>query len=378
MPPVRSHLLKKQMPGLDILRGVAVLAVLFFHGLGWSLPAHLSLSPGASRIGAIVQSGWLGVNLFFILSGFLITGILLDTRERHNYWKSFYVRRVLRILPLYLVVLILAKFQRDLQFGYILLCVFYAANMAVYFRDIGPVYGPLWSLAVEEQFYLIWPLLVRRIPARALAVVCLVLIVISPVLRGLSVHTFPWLGDAYSATWLISDNLAWGALIALFLRSPLASAKNVKTLTLGLWLGGVLLFGVLAKFHLFTRKTPLGASLQVVPFLALFTALLLLALRYGDNRHVIRWSAPIRFFGYISYGLYLLHLIFFKAYDDLLVRYVAPPDILTVSALLVRFLVVITLGSLICVLSRRFFEEKFLLLKERLVPYEKHRHAAPR
>jgi peptidoglycan/LPS O-acetylase OafA/YrhL len=374
-PPARSLLLQKQMPGLDVLRGVAILAVVFFHGLGWSIPEHTSITPAARMLGSATHAGWLGVNLFFVISGFLITGILLDTRHQHNYRGNFYVRRALRILPLYLATLLLAKFALGLHAAYIVMCVFYAANLDVYFHSIGPNYSPLWSLAVEEQFYLVWPLFIRSSSRRVLTCVCLGLAVVSPILRGLSVNRFQWLGDAYSTTWLVCDNLAWGALIAIFLRSHWATSRSTRLLTASLSLISVALFAVLAGLHLLTRRQSLGAALQPVPFLALFCVMLLLALRFGRHPQVLRWSAPIRFFGYISYGLYLLHLLFFLAYDVAVRHYRAPGE-LTARVLLTRFAVVLVAGSVICFLSRRFFEEKFLLMKERLVPYNKRKPVA--
>ena len=229
-----SPLLKREMPGLDTLRGVAVLSVVFYHGLHWWLPPALSISPAARLLVLLTSPGWLGVNLFFVLSGFLITGILLDTRSSPNYWKSFYTRRILRILPLYLVVLFILRFYSGVSWKYFLLCLFYMANFATPRFGLG--YGPLWSLAVEEQFYLVWPSLVRFLRPRRLAMVCLTSLVLSPLLRYLSVcGTLP-IGNPYSATWLVTDNLAAGALIATLLRNPIATLTRVRMWTLGMGL----------------------------------------------------------------------------------------------------------------------------------------------
>src|ERR1700720_3222358 len=99
-------LLRSRMPELDTIRGIAVLLVLFFHGFGFRYGLQ-----GLSRLPRLFVTatlpGWVGVNLFFELSGFLITGILLDTKCRTNYYRSFYTRRALRILPLYYAVLLL-------------------------------------------------------------------------------------------------------------------------------------------------------------------------------------------------------------------------------------------------------------------------------
>src|SRR3954452_16313464 len=94
-PASRSVLLRREMPGLDVLRGIAILSVFCFHGLKWHLPAGAIGAPYVRHVAQAVSFGWLGVNLFFVLSGFLITGILLDTRTNENYWSSFYIRRSL-------------------------------------------------------------------------------------------------------------------------------------------------------------------------------------------------------------------------------------------------------------------------------------------
>ncbi len=101
-----------------------------------------------------------------------------------------------------------------------------------------------------------------------------------------------------------------------------------------------------------------------------FTALVILALRFGDNPHVLRWSAPVRFFGYISYGLYLLHLLFLSGYDRLVAGTSMQSDVLTAPLLGARLIAVLVGGGFICFLSRRFFEEYFLKMKEKLAPYE--------
>jgi len=133
------------MPGLDVLRGIAILSVFFFHGLKWYLPLGALAGAHVRQIGQAVSFGWLGVNLFFVLSGFLITGILLDTRTKENYWSSFYIRRFLRIAPLYLVVLAILKFALNCTWDYVILCLLYLANFALEFPDS---WTRLWSSLV--------------------------------------------------------------------------------------------------------------------------------------------------------------------------------------------------------------------------------------
>jgi peptidoglycan/LPS O-acetylase OafA/YrhL len=317
-------------------------------------------------MGQAVSFGWLGVNLFFVLSGFLITGILFYTITKKNYWSSFYIRRFLRIVPLYLVVLAILKFALNFTWAYVILCLFYLANFAVEFRIPGPGYGPLWSLAVEEQFYLVWPLLVRRLRLGPLAALCVVGIVLSPVLRAISVSNSLILGSPYSTTWLICDNLFYGALLAIFLRTAAATERRVVQLTvLSGGLGAVLLAAGFS-FHLLSRTTPSGAAFQPIPFLFIFSSMLLVSLRFGDHPTAYRSLAPIRFFGYISYGFYLFHTLGFFAFDWVTERLGVHLQTPAMGFVLFRFVVVGACITLFCYLSRRYFENYFLRFKERL------------
>ena len=160
------------MPGLDVLRGIAILSVYLYHALAWAVPYRVPMTPSARAMGTALQAGWLGVNLFFVLSGFLITGILVDTRDRKDYFKTFYVRRALRILPLYVLVLVVFKVAHGATWTYIIVCLLYLANFAPALHVSGPTLSPLWSLAVEEQAYLIWPIVVQRLRLRTLGVIC--------------------------------------------------------------------------------------------------------------------------------------------------------------------------------------------------------------
>src|SRR5262249_15618967 len=139
-----------------------------------------------------MDRGWAGVQLFFVLSGFLITGILLETRQRARYYRNFFGRRVLRIFPLYYAVLIVAFVIVPLIAGkqprgheHQLWLWVYLANWTGPFDGGVFIFGHFWSLAVEEQFYVTWPFLVRALPARAFATLCGVLIVAAPLSRAL-------------------------------------------------------------------------------------------------------------------------------------------------------------------------------------------------
>ena len=360
----RSSLLQREMPGLDAVRGIAVLAVVLYHGLYWDLGARGAKSAALERLSHAFTFGWLGVNLFFVLSGFLITGILLDTRGRRRYGREFYVRRALRILPLYLVTLVWLSLVVHITLGYVALCLLNMANLSSYLPIGGSVYRPFWSLAVEEQFYLVWPWLVRWLSLRWSAYACMAMLVVCPALRFGSKARWVPLGDTHMMTWLIADNLAIGGLLAVFLRSRHATLRNTRMLTAGLLGSGAVLLGIGLSMHLLHRATPGGAAFQSEPFNLLFAGLVMVALMWGGRAQVMLWTAPLRFLGYISYGMYLFHLFLFDLYDKL----VAGAAVMSLQAGLVRFVVVFAATVLICFLSRRYFEEYFLGLKGKLTP----------
>ncbi len=217
------------IPALDGLRGIAIILVLLHHFTYYRPTAGVD-----ALIGNVVFFGWTGVDLFFVLSGFLITGILLDTRDSERYFTTFYARRILRIFPLYYLVLFLAfvvlpKFpavhpvlvgQDDLppQWPYWL----YLTNVLI--ADRGWVHGWVdvaWSLAIEEHFYLVWPLVIWLCPPRLVAVLCAVIILAEPAARVFARAAMVESLPIYVLTWFRLDGLAMGALLALAQRRGL-------------------------------------------------------------------------------------------------------------------------------------------------------------
>ena len=215
------------IPALDGLRGIAILLVMLHHF------THFEQTTGFDGpVGSLLAFCWTGVDLFFVLSGFLITGILLDTRGGERYFTNFYARRILRIFPLYYLVLFLAfvvlpKFpavypvltgvppaeQVDVpQWPYWL----YLTNVSV--AERGWVHGWLdvaWSLAIEEQFYVVWPLLVWLCPPRLVALLCAVILVAEPIARIYAREMDYQVIWIYVLTWYRLDGLAIGALLAV-------------------------------------------------------------------------------------------------------------------------------------------------------------------
>jgi peptidoglycan/LPS O-acetylase OafA/YrhL len=357
--------LRPRMPELDTLRGVAILGVLFLHGI-YSSTNGMKFGGPARWFIEITQPGWLGVNLFFVLSGFLITGILLDSKANSRYFANFYTRRALRILPAYYSLLILLAIVHQGSWAYLGLCFFYLANVTTLF-GVPEDYGPLWSLAVEEHYYLLWPLIVHRLSRRNVGIVAVLICVLTAALRALVFHSGHTAGIA-SFTWLVADGLALGSLLAVVVRSGLARAQLWRlsgfTVTFGIAAG---LLG--APFGILTRNSVLGAAFQHSVIHILFTGMLLVFLLVGTS-HWRGWVniGWLQFFGYISYGLYLIHLLAFRLYDRAC-RAFAPSLLLTsgrFDLVLLRFMVAAGAAIAIAYLSRVYFEDRFLRLKNRL------------
>jgi peptidoglycan/LPS O-acetylase OafA/YrhL len=227
---------------------------------------------------------------------------------------------------------------------------------------------------VEEHFYLIWPAAVRSLSRRNLAVCAAGIAVLMPVFRGVAFSL--GLADGLSSyTWLVADGLAMGALLALLLRRPGVTRKTIgRCAALGFGLAAALLaFG--APFGILTRRRLLGAALQVTPWNLAFAALLASMLLVGTSP----WKCWVRrpllsFFGDISYGLYLVHMLAFWQYDKLLRNYwPALGSIQSFGLLTIRFVVAGGAAVAIAFLSRWWFEERFLRLKNARIPVAQNR-----
>ncbi len=345
------------MPALDVLRGVAILGVLLNHALVWD-GAHAGGSLVRITMG-IAQAGWLGVDLFFVLSGFLITGILLDSRDAPQYFREFYRRRARRILPAYLLLIAALLVLGRLRTGPLAVALTFTTNFAFLFGVRKP-YGLLWSIAVEEQFYLMWPVAVRCLGRTTLATVCTLLLVLDPALRYLCAAGALPAADVQRNTLLLADTFACGALAALYARSPLAA--QAPGLRVGAWLMGLATALAIAgwPYGISHRATPLGAALQHTPPNLFFTGLMLTMLRLPSRWFRMPWWAPLRFFGYISYGLYLFHLLAFEVYDRWIAGQVPSLQRAVLQDSLVRALLAGVLATAFAYGLRRFYEEPFL------------------
>jgi len=204
-----GRLVRGHMPALDGLRGIAILLVLA-HGFD---VIQTRGGPGHD-VDLVLDVGWIGVQLFFVLSGFLITGILLDTRSSPHYFRKFWVRRALRIFPLYYGVLLVAAL-----FGHGSIYLWtYTNNFATAFGHGDPTFPHFWSLAVEEQFYLLWPLVVWLVARRGVVALSVALSALAIASRIYARHRWGY-EAAYEFTPCRMDALAIGAGTAALIRS---------------------------------------------------------------------------------------------------------------------------------------------------------------
>lgn len=364
--PVKFEpLIRPVMPELDSVRGIAVAGVVLLHAF---YTQYIGLQfTGLPRLFMLATLyGWLGVNLFFVLSGFLITGILLDSKQKPQYSRRFYTRRALRILPAYYLLLILLAVLHQASAAFLGLSFVYLANVTGLF-NIFADYPPLWSLAVEEHFYIFWPAVVYKLTRKRLLIATVAICVLEPVLRAISFrlgHT-DGLG---SYTWLVADGLATGSLIAILLRTSV-SRRAVSVVCGSLLLGGLSLAALGRPFGIVTRDRLLGAVFQETLIDMVFAGLLLLVLLLGTSpvRRYVN-NSVLRFLGYISYGLYLIHQLVFWNYDKLCRRFW--PSLQPTSGhfglIVLRFVVAGGTAVAVAYLSRQYFEERFLRLKDRL------------
>jgi peptidoglycan/LPS O-acetylase OafA/YrhL len=314
-----------RMPALDGVRGLAILMVMFHH--------FTIVQPASGAARALLSAaamGRYGVDLFFVLSGCLITGILIDTRDDPHYFRTFYTRRILRIFPLYyalvavtfLVVPAATRFlpadaaQTVNTFLTPSDWPWFAAfcsNFLIAIRDryTNGLLDAAWSLAIEEHFYLVWPAVVLAVAGRGrLRSVCVAVLAVALVLRG-AAWAAGWSRlQIYVVTFTRFDALAFGALVAIWMRgaagewsghlrrAPALAAGLLATIV-ALWLTGQMDYTATVMNTIgYTLVGALGMQLviQAVP------------VDKEGAVHRVFGSGAMRFFGKYSYGLYMFQL----------------------------------------------------------------------
>jgi peptidoglycan/LPS O-acetylase OafA/YrhL len=379
LPPPENNL---YYPALDGLRAIAVFLVFTDHYLG--LPQAINW-------------GWCGVDIFFVLSGFLITGILYDSRNRRHRFRIFYIRRTLRIFPLYyfvlLVCVLLYPIFRWQLHPALWLWPLYLGNYvrliwsgdypgAIPFLDLvsrlhfsmgfNLNLDHLWSLCVEEQFYLVWPLVVFLIKDRVrLRNLCLVVVVAMPLIRMLVLHLSPQrligIGLLYTAMPFRADALLLGGALALSLRGP--EASRLKALAKPTAQALLALFAALEVVHRLRHGYFIDPNYGVLynPFgyslIALIAgAVILLALDPGSIVYRACMFGKLRALGQRSYGFYVYHLLLYWVF-----AYLALALCLGHKAYLDKATALVALvgTTVIAWLSFRFLEAPLLRLKDR-------------
>lgn len=306
----------KKISALDGVRGISILVLLLFH---YEVPGFQV----ASGVGKVVWWGinvsWMGLEGFFVLSGLLITGILLETKGRPSYFRNFYMRRVLRILPLYygclfvlFVILPLVGAEPATPFSRQVWYWAHSTNFLFVFRGVqhGDRYSMhFWSLAMQEQYYLIWPLVVYLLDRRALMAVCAAAVAASLVLRTLLVSH----GISYNSLTMLTpthlDGLAMGSFMAAAVRGPGGLPDLLRRVR------PVALTALVALVAMFAwRATPvdrdavtmtLGHSMIIVLFGC--AAILAVAVRTSSWAGAVLHQSWLRTCGVRSYGVYVIH-----------------------------------------------------------------------
>ncbi|HEX7847781.1 MAG TPA: acyltransferase [Chitinophagaceae bacterium] len=349
-----ESLKRPHYPALDGLRGVAILLVVLYHNFDF-----------------IKQSffGWLGVDLFFVLSGFLITSILMDDIGKAKFLKNFFTRRVLRIFPLYFLCLIIFLILFPLFNWHKKELAFfldnqwwlwtYLQNWLYSFRltDDAKMLTHLWSLAVEEQFYLIWPfviLLVKK-PKR------LFFIMLALLLLTMAARSVIWLYQVedlnYTTLYTFTriDGICIGSMIALLMRfRPTLIGKNMAAIVLALAAMNFI-------FYFLNRSSnsyPFLAFVGYTTFCAMFGLLVYEIVTNSNSLFTKLLSIqPLRFFGKISYGFYIFHWpIYLMTREYLLAQ---------TGSRLGTALLSTALALLISIISYYSFERYFLALKDK-------------
>ncbi len=363
------------IPALDGLRGLAILAVMLYHFSG-----DFNFGPSSFGMWSLrtLRAGWIGVDLFFVLSGFLISGILIDTVRSNRYFRNFYARRILRIFPLYytalLIVLCVIPFlprAEQLQHDQPWLWL-YGTNILIARKGFAAVTSPwlgvghFWSLAVEEHFYLLWPILVlllRR--GRLLPIACIILAAASFTARFVSARYSP---VGYVLTQLRLDPLLIGALLADLTRRPRADALTRR---IAPWLAMIAAVGLAILFLRFKGFDPYQPDVQRYVFVLLDVVFAWMTLYASAQASGFLVARPLRWLGKYSYGLYVWHGLFHRPLANLLptAGLVARLQVPYAVACLVRIAAFSSVALTAAWSSYHGIEKHFLNLK-RLFSYE--------
>lgn len=357
-----GNLNRTYYPALDGLRGLAILLVVFYHNFGF-----------------IEQSffGWLGVDLFFVLSGYLITDILLTSVDKENYLRNFYMRRLLRIFPLYylcliICLLLLPNFSSlRPQLNYYTENQFwlwtYLQNWLYIFKPTGSTHllHHLWSLAVEEQFYLFWPITILLVRKPKYLIVLLSAVLLSLIILRSIIWVSRIENLAYFNFYTFSriDGLCIGSLLVLIRKIRFNLVERNTSLIAFSLAGFNFMFYFFNRYYNFSF--PYFAIVGYTTFAVLFALLLNEAIS-GKNKLVTVFfnNAFMKFFGKISYGFYMYHWPIYVLLNNKTKNWITKnfdflPAKISSSVILTGIAVIIS------VISYRYFESYFIKQKRK-------------
>lgn len=351
---------------LDGLRAFAILPVLLHHCYASGVPVLTALG----------QSGWMGVDLFFVLSGYLITGILVDTAHKQHYYRNFVARRTIRIFPLYYACLALFAVTGAWLYGAANWAGMRAWGVQWFFVYLGNVrqawlnqppnaesFVPLWSLQVEEQFYLLFPLAVWLLSRRNLMRLLILCAVVAPLTRIYFWHRNPSdVASMYVLTTSRMDALSMGGIVALLTRTKPDWLRRGRLVVLGAVAGA----GVFAIAHRYGYLFYDDAAMRAIGFtlVDLCCASILCWLVLSPQSRIaaaLRWR-PLVYTGTIAYGLYLVNMPALAAGRRIL-RQLTGKRIQEHGFLSMAIL--FAASFLLAGLSWHFFEKQVLRLKSR-------------
>ena len=369
-----------RLPPLDGLRGIAILLVMLYHYEARYYPWRSGLG---EPLWAVMREGWLGVDLFFVLSGFLITGILYDSKPDPGYFRNFYARRTLRIFPLYYAYLIavfligpalphIAVWQTGTAFEVQVWFWSYLSNLLIGVRGWAAspnLVAHFWSLAVEEQFYLVWPAVVLFSGRRTLVWICLACVAGALALRtGLRLGHVPWVAN-YVLTPARVDSLAMGALVALAVRGAGGLARVARFARPFAIVMAIVFFALFHWRGLVDAEDEVIGTAGLTVCALLFAGCIAVAVTERPGSLVYR-ALTIRaltMVGKFSYAMYVLHVAARRAMDELGFSLAALDAIIgwSPAAHAVHILanVLVTFG--LAALSWHILEAPFLQLKNR-------------
>jgi peptidoglycan/LPS O-acetylase OafA/YrhL len=355
----------ERLPALDGLRGIAVLLIVYFHSM--RLIGDHSLINGV--LFQFTESFHIGVDLFFVLSGYLITSILLRERRSENYYKAFYWRRLLRIFPLYyLTVLVLAfVVPKDLSLSDSPWYIFFASNIYIVHHGFGhAMVSPLWSVAMEEQFYAVWPFVTRLTKGPLLPALMTLLFLSQPLVR------FVLPEYAYTNPLTRLDGLVFGSLIAVNWSRWRSWFEDKRIAYVSLMLSSAYLLARAFTWDMrFYSKYLVFELLDFSLVSICFGTVLCVALaRSCRPLNRLLQNRLLCSFGVYSYAIYLFHsMIAWPLAKAGLVPWIVQPY-LNVLTSLVWATLIAAITWLIAYYSWKLFESPILRFKDR-VSYSK-------